>query len=120
MSDLMEFYCASSGGGCGGYITVPVNPNLNGVIEVVCPKCGHKHRRSLKNGVLGEDGRYKSDPIEQLCPTDAAWHKKAQSPESQRRTGGIKEREAVVIKQNDAQSFLDERKFELWGGKNSD
>lgn len=96
---------------------MPINPRLNGVIEVVCPKCGHTHQRYLKDGVLQESGRYKRDPIEQLCPTDAAWHKKPQHPESKRRTGKSNERDAVVISRDDARDFIDERKFELWGDR---
>lgn len=77
MSDRVyqEFYCTTSGMGCGGYITVRINMKLNGVVEVVCPKCGHKHQRCLKNGVLMEEHRWRSSPNQELCPTIAAWSK---------------------------------------------
>ena len=110
---FQEFYCAKSGGGCGGYITVQLNMALNCVVEIVCPKCGHKHQRGIKKGVLTDDGRHDSKPLEEICPTIAAWSKEARHPESVKRTGSWQnEREAVVM----GEDFLRDREFELWGG----
>lgn len=115
---LEEFYCATSGGGCGGFMCVRINKALNGVVEIVCPKCGHQHRRGIKNGVLQEDGRAHGTIMEQLCPTLACWTKEATHPESKRRVGDFRqERNAVVVEENpQSRRFLNERKFELWGG----
>lgn len=110
-----EFYCAKSGGGCGGFIGVTINVNLNHVVEVVCPKCGHKHQRRIKDGVLTDLDRYINNPTEELCPTPAAWSKKPRQPESKKRIDTSKEREAVVIDNPIARDFLNDRRFEIHG-----
>lgn len=121
MRVYQEFYCAKSGGGCGGYITVRINMALNGVVQVVCPKCDHQHQRCLKNGVLQEQGRYDKNPVEELCPTMAAWSKKPKHPESKRRAGKWEnERDAVVIPEEDPpekRAFLDDLWHERFGGR---
>ncbi len=121
---VQEFYCASSGGGCGGFITFPLNMAINGVVEVVCPKCGHKHQRMIKDGVLTDDGRYRDKVTQEITPTRAAWHKKAKHPESKKRVNTSKEREAVVIEdqaevRNEAtrRGFLNDRLHEIHGSK---
>lgn len=106
-----EFYCASSGGGCGGYLTFPLNMAINGIVEVVCPKCSHEHRRMIKDGVLTDDGRYRGEPTQKICPNPAAWHEIPQHPDSRNRTGQHNERKAVVF----GEDFLADRAFELWG-----
>ena len=109
---LQEFYCTKSGGGCGGYIMFPLNNQVNGVVEVVCPNCGHKHQRTVKNGVLGDDGRFDSNPIQQICPPKPAWSKVARHPDSKKAADDwAKERKATIIEED----FLRDRKFELWG-----
>ncbi len=113
MRVIQEFYCARSGSGCGGYIIVPLNMSLNGVVEIVCPKCGHKHQRNIKEGVLTEQGRYISNPTQEICPTIAAWHEEPHHPDSKKRAGGSEEREAVVL----GEDFLANRWFELYGDR---
>ncbi len=108
-----EFYCASSGGGCGGYITFPLNPAINGIIELVCPKCSHEHQRMIKNGILTDVGRYQNNPTQKICPNPAAWHKKPQHPDSRKRTGTYGERVSFVF----GEDFLADRAFELWCGE---
>lgn len=109
---LQEFFCTKSGGGCGGYILVKLNMALNGVVEVVCPNCGHKHQRKIKDGHLIEEGR-RGSPIEILKPTKAAWSATSQlrSPPAAR-----KERDAVRVN-GLADLFLEELKFEIHGDK---
>lgn len=75
-----EFYCAKSGGGCGGYILVKVNMAINGVIKVICPKCKHEHGRIVQNGHIVESWagqshlKSRNDKTEQeLIPTMAAY-----------------------------------------------
>ena len=119
MSDRVyqEFYCAVSGEGCGGYITIRINMKLNGVVEVVCPKCGHKHQRCLKNGVLMEQGRYTSSPRQDLCPTIAAWHKEPKL----KVTGHRPERDAIVGEEGKSRGkfrpFLADVWLERFGGR---
>lgn len=111
-----EFYCASSGGGCGGFVTVRLNMALQGVVEIICPKCEHKHQRNIKDGVLTGDGRHSSNVTQEIMPTIAAWSKTAKHPESIRRAEGFQEREAVVIEDDPvARRFLKDRLFEVFG-----
>jgi len=118
MRICQEFYCAKSGGGCGGYVTIRLNMAINGVVEIVCPKCNHKHQRNIKEGVLTNDGRYTITPTQEIIPTIAAWHKKAKHSESQKRVGSKKEREAVVIEDDpQALAFLKDRWFEIYGSE---
>lgn len=106
-----EFYCATSGGGCGGFITIQVNMHLNHVVQVVCPKCGHKHQRRIKNGVLTDDGRHVSNPTEEMYPQLPAWSKTARHPESEKRSHSWEnERKAVVLR-----PFMDDLWFERHG-----
>lgn len=93
---LQEFYCASSGGGCGGYITLPVNTSLNGTIRVNCPKCKHQHDRFLKNGRIVEEGRT-TGAVHELCPTIAAWSKEPRLEQTRKIPGTKDERDAVLV-----------------------
>jgi hypothetical protein len=110
-----EFFCPPSGGGCNGYIVASLNMNINWTVEVVCPKCKHRHRRMIKNGVLCESGRFTNGPVEEICPTMAAWSKKPKTKLMNKKTGKT-ERDAVVIN-GKGREFLAERWFELHGGK---
>lgn len=75
-----EFYCAKSGGGCGGYIMVKLNMAINGTVKVICPKCKHSHGRVIEEGHLKENfssSRYtggRNDNTDQeIIPTMAAY-----------------------------------------------
>ncbi len=113
---LTEFYCASSGGGCGGYLLFPLNRKIDGIVEVVCPKCGHKHQRRLKDGHLSDDDRHSGSPTQEIAPSMASWSKKSNHPETKKRAKTSKERKSVVIDADKARKFLEDRKFELYGG----
>ena len=71
-----EFYCASSGGGCGGYFRVKLNMAIEGTVEVVCPNCGHKHQRVIDKGVIKEQGRYDKQPSQEIHTVISAYSKK--------------------------------------------
>jgi len=47
----VEFWC----GECRHYIYVKLNTALAGNHVMVCPNCGHKHYRLVKNGVITSD-----------------------------------------------------------------
>lgn len=66
-----EFYC----GECSGYFLVRLNMALNHGIMVCCPKCGHEHRRVIKDGVIYENGRYDSTVKEKVLTSMATYHK---------------------------------------------
>jgi hypothetical protein len=70
-----EFYCSSSGGGCGVYFDVRLNVAINRHVEIICPKCGHQHCRHIVNGVIKEVGRDSSKIAEQIKPTKASIRK---------------------------------------------
>jgi len=99
---------------------------INGIAEVVCPKCGHKHQRRIKDGVLTDAGRYSDKPSQDVTPVLCAWHKEAQDPETKKRVGGEKERMAVIVDPKlrakeahkaEARAFLEESKFDRFGSK---
>jgi hypothetical protein len=110
-----EWYCTKSGGGCGGYILVPINEQINGVVEMVCPKCGHKHQRCIENGVIKENGRFTCSPTQEICPTMAAWSDKPFTKAMKDRAGKAAERDGVVVT---AQSdFLRQSWFDFFAAK---
>lgn len=111
-----EIHCPISGGGCGGYILIKLNPNINKRVDIVCPKCGHKHRRSIVNGVVHESGRYSGDSREELCPTMAAW---TEEPRTEKIGKLSNERDGAVITTGTEcrDQFLRNLWFETNGGK---
>lgn len=114
-----EFYCTKAGGGCGGYFMIKLNMALDHKVEIVCPKCQHKHRRSIENGKILESGRYDGTPLEEICPTISAYSEKPQTLAFQAGTTPAKERDgAVVTSANDlaANAALRERWAERFGG----
>lgn len=108
-----EWYCTKSGGGCGGYILCKINMAINGVVEMVCPNCGHKHQRSINNGVITEQFRHSSSPTQEICPTMASYSKKPRLRASKEAAGTNKEREGVVV--SEGCEFLKESWFERFG-----
>ncbi len=110
-----EFYCAKSGSGCGGYITVRLNMEINGIIEVVCPKCDHKHIRCIQHGVLHEGDRHGSKPVEEICPTMSAWHDKPIIKAPKLIKDKRKRERDAVIQTDGGRIFLAERWFEMLG-----
>ena len=99
-----EFYCTKSGGGCGGYVLVKLNMSLNCNVEMVCPKCGHKHRRSIVKGEIKEEGRFNGNPVEEIYPTMGAWSDKPHTKGMEKAISTRKERDGVVIQ--DAGDFV--------------
>ena len=115
MSDKVpqEWYCTKSGGGCGGYILVPINQAINGVVEMVCPKCGHKHQRCVIDGVIKENGRFAGKPMQEICPTMAAWSEKPHTKAMRDNAGKQAERDGVVIR-SEADLILRDTWFEYF------
>jgi hypothetical protein len=77
---------------------VKLNVELNRLVEVVCPKCGHKHRRHITNGVVKEDGRFNGNVVEEICPTIAAWSETPRTKVMQKVAGFSGERDGAVVK----------------------
>ena len=115
-----EFYC----GECQGYFRVKLNIALNIGVEMVCPKCGHKHHRYIKNGVIYENGRDTNTPKEEICPPLSAYSKEpltekmaAATAKWNARRDGVKiEGEGDLNRRNPiADDMIKERWFELYG-----
>ena len=103
-SVYQEIHCTTSGQGCGGYILVKINVDLNRRITLVCPKCQHKHRRNVRNGQIIEEGRHAGGSEEELYPTLAAWSETPRTKCMQQvieKKQYDKERDGVVIKKSD-------------------
>lgn len=67
-----EFYC----GECQSYFIPKLNMGLNHEVEVVCPGCGHEHRRCIHDGVIYESGRYNTDAREKIISMKSTLSKK--------------------------------------------
>ena len=126
MSDKIwqEFYC----GECNGYIRIKLNMQLNCEIEFVCPgksgKCGHKHRRVIRDGIIRENGRFANEPKFELVPTQSAYSKEpwtSQMKKAAEKNHHSGRREGVPItKESPRDAFSEQqfrdRWFELYGG----
>jgi len=113
-----EWYCTKSGGGCGGYILVRLNMAINGIVEMVCPKCGHKHQRCIEDGQIKEQGRHNGSPTQEITPVMAAWSEtprtKAFDPNERNDHRG--ERDGAIIK-SQADLILRESWIDRHAGK---
>jgi RNase P subunit RPR2 len=114
-----EFFC----GECKGYIRVKLNMSLNHEVEVVCPKCGHKHRRIIVDGEIHEKGRYQGSLKEEICPTLSAWYEEAWTEKMRQARNFSDRRDGVRIKESEvptghiqAQEILSESWFSRFGG----
>lgn len=76
---LQEFYC----GECTGYFLVKLNTHLNHEVEIICPNCGHEHRRCIVDGQIFENGRFKTDSREKIRPTNVSYSKEPKTTQMQ-------------------------------------
>lgn len=114
-----EFYC----GECEGYFRVKLNVSLNRGVEMVCPNCGHKHHRYIKDGVIFEFGRNENSPKEEILPPKSAYSKEpltARMAKSvrweDRRNGSVINQEEDLNPRNGiADDMIKDRWFELYG-----
>ncbi len=113
---FQEFYCTKSGGGCGGYFTVPLNEKINYIVEMVCPNCGHKHQRSVVHGAIKEDSRFSGTPREKICPNKAAWSPTSRANEFSKKKLSNERDGAIISSGGEEDHFLRERWFEKYGG----
>jgi hypothetical protein len=70
-----EFYCND----CNGYFGVKINIALNYSVVMVCPNCGRKHPRTIKDGKIFErtyEARGGGRHEEEIVPPPSAYHKK--------------------------------------------
>lgn len=113
-----EFYCTRSGGGCGGYVIVKLRTTFQGQVEFTCPNCNHKHRRTVKNGRIVEEGRFSKDADIELFPTMAAYSKTPRHIANDPTRSDVSERDARVFSaKNDVRDpALAELWFDYHGG----
>jgi hypothetical protein len=52
-----EFYCDTTGGGCGKYFLTNLRTNVDGNYTIVCPNpsCHHEHFRVVTGGLVTRD-----------------------------------------------------------------
>ena len=109
-----EFYCTMSGGGCGGYFVCKLNINITGIVEMICPKCKHKHQRMIKNGQIMENGRNSGSPAQEIEPPLSAWSEKPKTVKMEKYKD-CEPRDSAII--DHSKALLNERLFELYGAK---
>lgn len=115
-----EFYC----GECQGYFRVKLNMALTIGVEIVCPKCKHKHHRFIKDGVIFENGRSDNSAKEEICPPLSAWSKEPLTQKMLQGSGYGARRDGAKIEGEEdlnprnpiADAMIKERWFELYGG----
>jgi hypothetical protein len=76
MRDLFEFYCSKNNGGCGGFVTVPLDIDEERDIIMVCPNCKHEHYRGIRAGEITERRHghtQDTSTVHRLEPTAAAY-----------------------------------------------
>jgi len=111
-----EFYCND----CNGFIRVKLNMALNHGIQVVCPQCGRRHPRFIRDGVIVDGGG--SAASEEICPpisaySKEAWTKKLQNTNCARNGEVIKEKDDLIPERSpEADQMIKERWFEIYGG----
>ena len=102
-----EFYC----GECSGYFLVRLNINLNHEIEVVCPNCGHEHRRCIVEGQIFEQGRFKVNSKEKVRPTKASYAKEPLT--TKMRLSGSSKRDGSILTEQMRSRWLEKAAEEI-------
>lgn len=83
---------------------VKLNMALDHRVEVVCPKCQHRHRRNIKNGQIVEDGRWAGAFVEEIMPPISAYSEEPKTVHMKNKTSRT-ERDAAVVQS--AQDLID-------------
>jgi len=111
-----EFYCRSSGGGCGGYFLAKLDFALTGVHNIVCPECKHKHQRRIENGKIVGENRHSGNPVDEIYPTKASYSRTPRTLAMNKHVGSNNDCDSIVI--NSAKDAPDiSHWIEVFGGK---
>lgn len=112
-----EFYC----GNCQKYFIVRLNAQLTHEVEIVCPGCGHEHRRCVKEGMIFDEGRFQSPVKEKIRPTPSTLVSQPRT-QAMLATGVWQRRSGVKLDEPDnsdpsflPESWLDKAQRELTG-----
>lgn len=114
-----EFYCNK----CNGYIVVRLNMEINRRVLMVCPMCGRKHQRQVRNGVLFDTNKFTDESkIEEVHVPKSAYSKTERTKvmeEVSKRSGRWQDvRGGVVI--DTPRTLIEESWFDRYGDVKSD
>lgn len=111
-----EMYCSE----CKVYFLVTLFTSQNGYeADIVCPGCGHQHRRCVRNGIIEEKGRYNQsgygDKVERILSTKSSISTNPRT--SRMKTAHAAQsfqgrRDGVQIHNEEMESFLQHRWLE--------
>jgi hypothetical protein len=68
---VQEFYCND----CDGYFRARLSLGFNRCIRMVCPNCGRKHPRVVKNGMIRETGHVNNPKEEEVYVPKTSYSK---------------------------------------------
>lgn len=112
-----EFFCTISGGGCGKYFMIRLNPHINRVVEIVCPGCNHHHQRRVKDGRLFESGRHRDEPKEQIYAMASTLTTVPRSVKFLNKKGNERDSAVIYERSPELDILIKQTCFELLGGK---
>lgn len=111
---VQEFHCNK----CPGYVIVRLNMDLNRRVLLVCPMCGRRHQRQIRNGVLYDVNKFNDESnIEEIHVPKSAFSKKPRThamEEASKRNGLWQTlRDGAVI--DSPRSLIEESWFDRYG-----
>ena len=111
---FQEFYC----GECQTFIRMRLNMDYDRIVEVVCPMCGHRHKRCIVKGQIVENGREHGTAREDICPPKSACSKEPITRQMKTGKGFSARRDGAVVESVDdltQDTFMRERWLETYG-----
>lgn len=112
-----EFFCTKSGGGCGKYFMIRLNPNINRIVEIVCPGCKHHHQRCVQDGRLYETGRHNGKPKEQIYAMASSLTTVPRSTKFLDKKGNERDSAVIFERSPELDILIKQTCFELLGGR---
>ena len=107
-----EFYCME----CQGYFLANLNVSINLQVEIICPNCGHKHHRYIKDGQIFERGRENGSPIQEIHVPKCTYSKKPLTEKMQKATTFNDRRDGVPLpfEESFKEAYRDEHFKQRW------
>lgn len=98
-----EFYCSE----CQVYFLVTLFVGQTDYeVEVVCPNCGHQHRRCIHNGEIHEQGRFATATKERILSTKSTISKEPRTARFKKATGWGARRDGVPMDDGEMSHWL--------------